>query len=70
MKRAKKKIGPRIADPVDFYIGAKMRELRIAQGLSQEALGNKLGIFYQQLQKYERGMNRVSASACSKSAKF
>jgi DNA-binding XRE family transcriptional regulator len=70
MKRAKKRVSPRIANTSDAYIAARMREYRTAIGLSQEALGEKLGISYQQVEKYERGMNRVSASRLSISAKF
>jgi transcriptional regulator with XRE-family HTH domain len=63
MKRAKKKkASPRAATPIDAYIGARMRERRAALGLSQEALGKKLGVSFQQVQKYESGVNRVSAA--------
>lgn len=49
-------------DPVDVHVGAKIRQLRVKAGTSQERLATALGIKFQQLQKYERGMNRVSAS--------
>jgi transcriptional regulator with XRE-family HTH domain len=62
MKRAKKKVGPRTATAVDTYIGTQMRNGRAALGLSQEALGEKLGVSFQQVQKYEKGINRVSAA--------
>jgi transcriptional regulator with XRE-family HTH domain len=62
MKRAKKKASPRAATPIDAYIGARMRERRAALGLSQGALGKKLGISFQQIQKYESGANRVSTA--------
>jgi transcriptional regulator with XRE-family HTH domain len=63
MKRAKtKKATPRTATAVDTYIGAQMRDGRTALGLSQEALGKKLGVSFQQVQKYEKGVNRVSAA--------
>ena len=52
-------IGP---DPVDVFVGSKIRERRLVLGMSQEALGDRLQISFQQLQKYERGANRVSAS--------
>jgi transcriptional regulator with XRE-family HTH domain len=62
MKRAKKKkASPRAATSIDAYIGARMRERRAVLGLSQEALGKKLGVSFQQVQKYESGVNRVSA---------
>ena len=62
MKRAKKKVSPRAATAVDAYICTRMRDGRIALGLSQEALGEKLGVSFQQVQKYEKGVNRVSAA--------
>jgi transcriptional regulator with XRE-family HTH domain len=62
MKRAKKKVSPRTATAVDTYIGTQMRNGRAGLGLSQEALGEKLGVSFQQVQKYEKGINRVSAA--------
>ncbi len=50
----------RAAD-VDTYVGQKIRSRRKTMGLSQAALADAIGISYQQLQKYERGVNRVSA---------
>lgn len=47
---------------VDRHVGARVRELRQHHGLSQTALGEALGISFQQVQKYETGANRVSAS--------
>ncbi|CAK02216.1 helix-turn-helix domain-containing protein [Bartonella tribocorum] len=46
---------------VDTSIGARIRHRRISMGLSQKALGNTLGVSFQQIQKYEKGLNRVSA---------
>ena len=51
-----------IADPVDIHVGAQVRARRKTLGVSQEALGDALGLTFQQVQKYERGANRVSAS--------
>jgi transcriptional regulator with XRE-family HTH domain len=62
MRKLKKTGGPRAATAIDAYIGARMREGRFALGLSQEALGEKLGVSFQQIQKYESGVNRVSAA--------
>jgi transcriptional regulator with XRE-family HTH domain len=62
MKRAKKKVSPRAATAVDVYIGSRMREGRTALGLSQEELGKTLGVSFQQVQKYEKGINRISAA--------
>ena len=49
-------------NPVDLHVGARIRMQRKALGLSQETLGEALGLTFQQVQKYERGANRVSAS--------
>lgn len=50
------------ANPVDIHVGARIRLRRNMIGLSQEKLGESLGITFQQIQKYEKGMNRVGAS--------
>jgi transcriptional regulator with XRE-family HTH domain len=47
---------------VDIHVGARVRMRRKAMGLSQTQLADSVGITFQQLQKYERGSNRVSAS--------
>ena len=47
---------------VDDHVGRRIRECRKALGVSQEKLGDALGISFQQVQKYEIGINRVSAS--------
>ena len=61
MKRTKKH-NPRTSSAVDAYIGARMREGRLALKMSQTVLGEKLGVTFQQIQKYEKGENRVSAA--------
>jgi transcriptional regulator with XRE-family HTH domain len=48
--------------PVDRLVGRRVRMLRVSRGMSQSALGSQLGVTFQQLQKYENGSNRVSAS--------
>lgn len=48
--------------PVDVYVGKRLRLKRTLQGLSQEAIGNAIGVTFQQIQKYERGINRMGAS--------
>jgi transcriptional regulator with XRE-family HTH domain len=48
--------------PVDRHVGARVRLRRTLMGLSQEKLGTALGLTFQQVQKYERGSNRISAS--------
>jgi transcriptional regulator with XRE-family HTH domain len=47
---------------VDKKIGARIRARRLAIAMSQEALAHKLGVSFQQVQKYEKGVNRVAAS--------
>jgi transcriptional regulator with XRE-family HTH domain len=49
------------ADATDHSVGGKIRAQRIIRGLSQTELGNKIGVTFQQVQKYEKGSNRVSA---------
>jgi transcriptional regulator with XRE-family HTH domain len=49
-------------DPIDIDVGARIRARRVFLGLSQTKLANALGLTFQQVQKYERGDNRVSAS--------
>jgi transcriptional regulator with XRE-family HTH domain len=49
-------------DPVDIHVGSRVRMRRILLGKSQEAVATLLGVSFQQLQKYESGANRVSAS--------
>ena len=52
---------PRNSTPVDMHIGGRMRLRRTMLGLSQESLGDSLGLTFQQVQKYERGANRIGA---------
>ncbi len=55
-------------DPTDTYVGAAIRLRRKGLGVSQGALAAHLGVSFQQVQKYERGVNRVSASMLVKTA--
>jgi transcriptional regulator with XRE-family HTH domain len=48
--------------PLDIAIGARIRAYRIARKISQEELGEALGVTFQQVQKYEKGANRISGS--------
>lgn len=48
--------------PTDVAVGNRVRELRIRAGLSQQALAEKIGLSFQQIQKYEKGANRMGAS--------
>ncbi len=49
-------------NPVDHHVGARVRMRRILLGMSQEKLGDALGVSFQQVQKYEKGANRIGAS--------
>ena len=49
-------------DPVDVHVGGRVRQRRILLGLSQDAVGARLGLSFQQIQKYERGTSRIGAS--------
>jgi transcriptional regulator with XRE-family HTH domain len=63
MKKTKRKsASPRSANAIDAYIGARMRERRLALNISQNQLGKELAVSLQQIQKYESGENRVSAA--------
>ncbi|WP_425419926.1 helix-turn-helix domain-containing protein [Oricola indica] len=49
-------------NPIDIHVGGRIRLRRTMMGMSQEKLGEQLGITFQQVQKYEKGTNRVGAS--------
>jgi transcriptional regulator with XRE-family HTH domain len=49
-------------NPIDIHVGSRLRLRRTLLGLSQEKLGEAVGLTFQQIQKYERGANRISAS--------
>jgi transcriptional regulator with XRE-family HTH domain len=57
--RRGRRIGPH---PVDIHVGSRVRMRRTLLGLSQEKLGDALGLTFQQVQKYERGANRIGSS--------
>src|SRR4028119_625057 len=48
--------------PIDVHVGSRVRLRRTLLGMSQEKLGEALGLTFQQVQKYERGVNRIGAS--------
>lgn len=53
---------PSKPDPIDVHVGGRVRLRRLLIGLSQEKLGVALGLTFQQVQKYERGANRIGSS--------
>lgn len=64
---------PRAKDgphPIDVHVGQEICRRRLAQGFNQSDLGRHLGLTFQQIQKYEKGSNRVSASKLMLTAEF
>lgn len=49
-------------NPIDSHVGSRMRLRRMLIGMSQERLGDQMGLTFQQIQKYEKGVNRIGAS--------
>ena len=54
--------------PTDKLIGQNIRATRLARGVTQQELANRIGVTFQQVQKYEKGMNRISASRLQQAA--
>jgi len=59
----------RRANPMDVHVGGRVRMRRMLLGMSQEKLGEQLGLTFQQVQKYEKGVNRIGASRLFELAK-
>jgi transcriptional regulator with XRE-family HTH domain len=57
-------------EQIDRFIGTKIQELRLAHGMSRQDLGDLIEVTHQQLQKYEMGINRVSAGRLAFIAKY
>jgi transcriptional regulator with XRE-family HTH domain len=55
-------IAKKAPNPTDKHVGARVRMRRMMLGMSQEKLGDSLGLTFQQVQKYEKGANRIGAS--------
>jgi transcriptional regulator with XRE-family HTH domain len=62
--------GTGVPNPIDVHVGARIRMRRLLLGMNQETLANALGLTFQQVQKYEGGANRVSASRLSAMAEI
>lgn len=58
----RKRLPPGVPNPVDIHVGQRLRLRRTLLGMSQEKLGESVGLTFQQIQKYERGANRIGAS--------
>lgn len=71
MRTAKSKAtNPKAASPIDVHVGARVRQARLLAGISQEKLGAGLGLTFQQVQKYEKGANRIVASRLEQIARL
>lgn len=57
-------------NPIDRHVGSRVRMRRMLAGISQEKLGEGLGLTFQQIQKYEKGSNRISASRLQQISKI
>ena len=51
-----------MAHPIDATVGKNLQNIRLLRGVSQSDLGSRVGVTFQQIQKYEKGINRISAS--------
>ncbi|WP_186420589.1 helix-turn-helix transcriptional regulator [Bosea sp. CS1GBMeth4] len=60
----------KLPNPIDRHVGSRVRMRRMLAGVSQEKLGEGLGLTFQQVQKYEKGTNRISASRLQQIAKM
>ena len=61
---------PKSPNPIDRHVGSRVRMRRMLLSMSQEKLGEALGVTFQQVQKYEKGMNRIGASRLQDIAKI
>lgn len=66
-RRTVREHGP---DPIDVHVGRRLRQARLLAGLSQEELGEGIGVSFQAVQKYEQGENRLSASRLFRAAEL
>ena len=57
-----------LRDPIDAHVGAQLKTLRVQNRLTQAGLAQALGVTFQQVQKYEKGVNRMAASTLAKAA--
>ena len=59
---------PKGIDTADRHVGQRVRAYRLSRGMSQSALGEKIGVTFQQIQKYENGVNRIGSGRLQKIA--
>jgi transcriptional regulator with XRE-family HTH domain len=62
MDNTEKLVFKKTPNPIDRHVGSRVRMRRVLVGISQEKLGESLGLTFQQVQKYEKGTNRIGAS--------
>ena len=55
-------VAKKLPNPIDLHVGSRVRMLRMMLGMSQQKTADALGLSFQQVQKYEKGVNRISAS--------
>src|ERR1035437_9319851 len=55
-------VAKKVPNPIDVHVGSRVRIRRLKLGMSQEKLGDALGVTFQQVKKYEKGANRIGAS--------
>jgi transcriptional regulator with XRE-family HTH domain len=55
-------VSAKVPNPIDAYVGSRVRMRRLMLGMSQERLAEQIGVTFQQVQKYEKGTNRIGAS--------
>jgi len=55
-------VNSKVPNPIDTYVGSRVRMRRLMLGMSQERLADQIGVTFQQVQKYEKGTNRIGAS--------
>ena len=67
-RRGRRSVAVHGVDPVDLHVGSRLRERRVSLGMSQTVLAERLGLTFQQIQKYERGANRLGASTLWRAA--
>lgn len=60
--KRKNEMNAKAPNAIDIYVGSRVRMRRLLLGLSQERLADQIGVTFQQVQKYEKGMNRIGAS--------
>jgi transcriptional regulator with XRE-family HTH domain len=66
--QGKPMINAKTPSPIDIHVGSRLRKRRRMLGMSQATMGERLGLTFQQVQKYEKGMNRIGASRLQQAA--